>query len=59
LHINNSFLKLELGYVPNSTTCSTNFTVELLRGGVGRAELKNRSRVVSNTPLVTIDFGVQ
>jgi hypothetical protein len=42
LHGNNPFLELELelGYVPNSATCSTNSIVELLYDGVGGAELK-------------------
>jgi len=35
---NNSFLELELGGVPNSTTYSTNSTVELLHGRVDGAE---------------------
>jgi len=49
---NNSFLELELGGVPNSTTYSTNSTVELLHGRVGGAELQNWSRIVPNTPIV-------
>jgi hypothetical protein len=38
LHANNPFRLLELGCVPNSITCSTNSTVELLDGGVHGAE---------------------
>ena len=44
LHRNNLFLELEHSCVPNSTTCSTNFTVELLHGGVRGAELKKWER---------------
>jgi len=40
LHGNNPFLELEQSYVPNSTSCSTNSTVELLHGGVRGAELQ-------------------
>jgi len=40
LHENNPFLDLEQSCVPNSTTCSTNSTVELLYGGVRKAELE-------------------
>jgi hypothetical protein len=50
LHANNLFLELELDFVPNSSTCSTNSTVELLHGKVCGAELKNRSGAVPNTP---------
>jgi len=40
LHENNPFLELEQTCVPNSTTCSTNSTVDLLHGRVYGAELK-------------------
>jgi hypothetical protein len=40
LQENNIFLRLELGCMPNSTTCSTNSIVELLYNRVGGAELK-------------------
>jgi hypothetical protein len=48
---NNTFPELELGCVPNSTTCSTNSIVELLRDGVGGVELQKREQAVPNTPL--------
>jgi hypothetical protein len=44
LHGNNPFLELEQSCVPNSTTCSTNSTAELLYGGVRGAELEKRQR---------------
>jgi hypothetical protein len=53
LHVNNSSLELDLDYVPNSIICSTNSTGELLRGGVGGAELQKWERSSpkqSNTP---------
>ena len=40
LHENNPFLELEQTCMPNSTTCSINATVELLYGGVRKAELE-------------------
>jgi hypothetical protein len=44
LHGNNPFLELEQSGVPNSTTCSTNSTVELLHSGVRGAEMEKRER---------------
>jgi hypothetical protein len=44
LHRNNLFLELEQSCVPNSTTCSTNSTAELLHGGVRGVELEKRQR---------------
>ena len=49
---NNPFLELVLGSVPNSTTCSTNSTVELLHGGVGGAELQKLERSSPKLSLV-------
>jgi hypothetical protein len=40
LHENKPFLELEQSCVLNITTCSTNSMVELLHGGVRRAELE-------------------
>jgi hypothetical protein len=51
LHGNNSFLELEQSCVPNSTTCSTNSTVELLHGGVRGAELEKREWSSAKHPL--------
>ena len=41
---NGTFACMELGCVPNSTTCSTNATVELLHGRVRGAELEKQKR---------------
>jgi hypothetical protein len=51
LHENNLFLELELDSVSNSSTYSTNFTVELLRDGVREAELQKTGAEQSQTPL--------
>jgi hypothetical protein len=45
-------MELELGCVPNSTTCSTNSTVKLLYGGVDGAELQKQERSSPIHPLV-------
>ena len=53
LHENNPFLELEQSCVPNSTTCFTNFMVELLHGRVRGAELEKRERSSAKHPLNT------
>jgi hypothetical protein len=54
LHRNNPFLELEQSCVSNSTTCSTNSTVDLLHGGVRGAELEKRERSSPKHPLKKI-----
>jgi len=52
LHENNPFLKLEQSCMPNSTSCSTNSTVELLHGGVRGAELQKLEQSSPKHPLI-------
>ena len=53
MHGNNPFLELEQSCVLNSTTGSTNSTVEPLHSGVRGAELKKRERGSAKHPLGT------
>jgi hypothetical protein len=51
LYGNNPFLELEQSCMPNSTTCSTNSTTELLHGRIREEELKKQERSSYKHPL--------
>jgi len=52
LHGNNPFLGLEQNYVPNSISCSTNSTVELLYSRVRGTELQKLEWSSSKHPFM-------